>query len=729
MRAHLRPFLAVAVLLLSCPSLPAEEGMWMPQQIPDLASRLSALGFRGDPAAFADLTGQPMGAIVHLGGCSASFVSPEGLIMTNHHCAVGALQYNSTPQRNLLVEGFLARAREEELPNGPAARVLVTLAVKEVTEEITGGIAPSLDDRRRFDRIDRRIKQRVAACEAGGLRCRVDSFFGGLRYFETAQLEIRDVRIVYAPPAGIGNFGGETDNWRWPRHTGDWSFFRAYVGRDGKPAAYSKDNVPYRPTRWLPLQPGGVKDGDLVFVVGYPARTQRHQSYAEVKETTEWSFPQVIKTYQEQIELLESVARSDPELAIKAAPRLRGLNNTLTNRKGMLEGLLKGGILASKQRAEQELADWIAADPARKREYGDVLPALASLQAEAEKTRERDAALSRLFSASSMLSAAHTALLLSAARAKTDDLDREAEYQQRNWRSIREAQERAQHTIDPRIDEALRRWAMGYAAALPAEQRISGLDKIVGLTAGMSKDDSGRAIEQYLRSLYPGTRIADKDFRLGLLERSTAELLASKDTMLGLARLLDPLYQSNLEARKRREGAASRIRPRYMKALLAKAGGLVAPDANSTLRVTFGVVKGKPGPDGVFWTPFTTLRGIEQKATGEGEFAAPARELEAIRSLRAGTAPTPYLDPALGDVPVDFLSTVDTTGGNSGSPTLDAKGELVGLLFDGTYDTIASDFLYDRVNTRSIHVDLRYALWTMFQVDGASDLIREMGLR
>jgi hypothetical protein len=729
MKNRTRTCLVVAALLVAVtPPLAADEGMWMPQQIPDLAAKLKAMGFEGDPGAFADLTGQPMGAIVSLGGCTASFVSPDGLVVSNHHCATGALQYNSTPERNLLRDGFLAKTRDEEVSNGPGARLWVTVSVKEVTDAITGGLDPRLDDRRRFEAIERREKETTAACEAGGLRCRVASFFEGLKYFEIAQLEIRDVRLVYAPAEGIGDFGGETDNWRWPRHTGDWSFFRAYVGTDGKPAPFSQQNVPYHPSHWLPIQPAGIQAGDLVFVVGYPGRTERHQTFAEVKETTDWSFPRTIKSYQEQIDILEALARSDEALAIKAARRLQGLNNTLTNRKGMLEGLLKGGLLARKEQAEQDLVAWIAASPARQKEYGDVLPALDALQTEAERTRERDAVFGELFRSSTLLSAARTAWRLSEERAKQNDLDRDAEYQERNWSRIREAQEREQRSLDPRIDRALLRWSMLRAAALPADQRITGLDKMVGLTAGMSKADSQAATNAYLDTLYAGTRMADLAFRLSLLDKPVAEIRASKDGFVELALALDSLDREIRDARERREGALSRLRPRYMQALLAKAGGALAPDANGTLRVTFGTVKGRAGADGTCWTPFTTLGGIEEKNTGTGEFKAPRRELAAIAALRAGKK-TPYASPALGDVPVDFLSTVDTTGGNSGSPTLNGRGELVGLLFDGTFDTIASDYLFEPVNTRSIHVDVRYMLWTMSEVDGAGYLLDEMGVR
>jgi hypothetical protein len=718
----------LAIMMSSISPLIADEGMWMPQQIPDLAGHLREMGFEGDPAAFADLTGQPMGAIVSLGGCTASFVSPDGLIVTNHHCAAGALQYNSTPERNLLEKGYLARTREEELSNGPGAKVWVTQSVKEVTAEISGNLDPGLSDRERIDVIERRVKERTAACESGGLRCRVVPFFGGLKYFEIAQLEIQDVRTVYAPAEGIGAFGGETDNWRWPRHTGDWSFYRAYVGKDGKPAPFSKENIPFKPERWLRVQPAGVKAGDLVFVVGYPGRTQRHQTFAEVRETTEWAFPRTIKSYQEQIAILEELASGDEELRIKASSRLSGLHNYLTNRQGMLEGLLKGGILARKEADHRELEAWIASDPARTRQWGDVLSELDALQAEAEKTRERNAAFDQLFSASSLLGSARRAYLLSIEKGKKNDMDREIGFQERDWKTIRESEERMQRTLDARIDRVLLRHAMRVGAGLPAAQRIIGLDELVGLRPGMTEAEAQKAIDAYLDRLYAGTKLGDKEFRLSLLDKETAQIKAIQDPFIELALALDPLYQANFETQKRRQGALSRLRPLYMQALLAKAGGLVPPDANGTLRVTFGEVKGVETKDGIFWKPFTTLAGIEEKHTGEGEFDATEAQMEAIKALRAGKQ-TAYKKEELGDVPVNFLSTVDTTGGNSGSPTLNGRGELVGLLFDGTYDTIASDFLFDPVRTRSIHVDVRYLLWAMAEVDGASHLIREMGVR
>lgn len=716
----------VAALLTALP-LAADEGMWMPQQIPDLAPRLKELGFTGDAKIWADLTGFPMNAIISLGGCSASFISPDGLIATNHHCVQGSLQYNSTPEKNLIVDGYLARTREEELSNGPGSRVWVTVSVKEVTDEITGKIDPKLTDRKRYDVIDRRVKERTAACEKDGLRCRIASFFEGLRYFEIGQLEINDVRLVYAPPQGIGNYGGETDNWQWPRHTGDFSFYRAYVGKDGKPASYSKENVPYKPKHFLKVSPKGASPGELIFVAGYPGRTQRHETFAEVKDRTEWALPQSVKRSREMIALLEEATKGQKELEIKAEPRMRGLQNGMKKNDGVLAGLLKGGILARKEAKQKALESWIAADPQRQKEYGPVLTELAAMQSETLKTRERDSALGTISFGSTLLGTADNLHRLSLERPKKD-VDRDPAHQERNWTRMREGLERMQRTYDHRIDRPMLRYALLGAAGLPADQRIAPLDALVGLAPAMAKDDAAKKIDTYLDTLYAGTKLAEKDFRLGLFEKSTKEIVDTKDTAIQLAVALHPVMEANRERDKANDGKRSRLRPQYMRALLAQGGGLVPPDANSTLRVTFGRVMGVDPRDGMRYLPQTTLQGVVDKHTGEGEFDSPDRLLEAVKALRAGKK-SPYFDEKLGDVPVDFMSDVDTTGGNSGSAVLNSQGELVGLLFDGTLETVASDFLFDTEKTRSIQVDSRYLLWVWDAVEGAKHLLDEVGIK
>lgn len=703
----------------------ADEGMWMPQQIPALAPQLTAMGFTGDAGAFADLTGYPMGAIVSLGGGSASFVSPDGLIVTNHHCVQGALQYNSTPARNLMERGFLAKTRAEELWNGPGSRVFVTVSVREVTAEVLGGLDPALSDRALFEAVERRVKELTAAGEKDGLRCTIAGFFEGMKWFEFGQLEIRDVRLVYAPPAGIGNFGGEVDNWQWPRHAGDFAFYRAYVSPAGKAAGYARENVPYRPKQWLRVSPKGANPGDLVLVAGYPGHTARLTPFAEVRQTVGWSLPRTVRRNTDQIALLEQLARKDGETAIRVATRLRGLNNSLTKTKGVLDGMTRGGLLAAREAQEQALLAWINADPGRKAAYGDILPALDALAADRARTRERDSLLAEICGGrGSVMGAAQTIHRLSIERPKRDE-DRDPAYQERNWSRIREAQERLQHSLDATVDRVLMKYTLGGIAKLPASQRIDVLDREIGLVAGMSDADAGRAIDAFLEKLLSGTTLYQTDARLACLDRSTAALLAMDDTAIRLTAALHPLNEAVREKSKERSGASHRLGPRYAEAMLARNGGLVAPDANGTLRVTYGRVQGLAARDGLLFLPQTTLQGIVEKATPDSPFNMPEAQRAAIEALRAGKA-TPYFDPKLNDVPVNYLSTVDTTGGNSGSATLNGKGELVGLLFDGVFGSVASDYLYDPLRTRSIHVDSRYMLWTMAEVDGATKLLDEI---
>lgn len=254
----------------------ADEGQWMPQQLPQLAPRLKQLGIQLPARQLADMTRHPLSAMVSLGGCSGAFVSAEGLVITNHHCAFGAIQRNATAQRNLMAEGFLARSRAEELPAGSTERFYVTDRIDDVTAEVTGGLPATLGGAERHAQIEQRIKALIAACEQdAAYRCTVPSFHRGLSYYRVRQLMIRDVRLVYAPSERIGNYGGEVDNFEWPRHTGDFTFLRAYVGRDGRPADPSPDNVPYRPRDFLTVSTAGLRENDPILLAGYPGRTDR----------------------------------------------------------------------------------------------------------------------------------------------------------------------------------------------------------------------------------------------------------------------------------------------------------------------------------------------------------------------------------------------------------------------------------------------------------------------
>lgn len=710
--------LAVLMLMSVLGTVHAEEGMWEPQQLPDLARELKTAGLQLDPATLTDLTEYPMNAVIDLGGCSASFVSPRGLVITNHHCSWGSLQYNSTPENDLTKNGFLAEALPEELPAAPGSRVRVTVEVTDVTAAISGGLDDSLSGAERYDRIEEHEKKLIAGCEEhAGYRCRVQSFYGGLRYNLVKQLEIRDVRLVYAPAGAIGVYGGDIDNWMWPRHTGDFSFVRAYVGPDGSPADYAEDNVPYEPKHYLRVAAGGVDVGDYVMVVGYPGRTSRYRLASEVKNTFEWSYPNRRRVFDRTLEIIAEQSAGRPEVGLKYTSTVSGINNSNKNTQGMLDGYAGSGMLERKVKLEAELQAWIESSNERKKEHASTLATLNALIARDQSTQERDQLL-RQMGQSSMLGTARSLYRLSREREK-EDAEREPRYQERDMIQFRQGLQRLDRRYHPDVDKALWSYSLEEYQRLPADQRVKELDAFLGLN-GPSK------LGAKLDAMYEKTELGDTETRMKLIDADRATLESSKDPFI---RLAVALYDGD-RAREAEDEALSgefqHARSRYMEtmiAFLSSRGAAVYPDANSSLRVTYGNVRGYQPRDGMIYTPFTRLEGIAEKNTGEDPFDSPQSQLELIAAKDHGE----FALASLGSVPVNFLSTVDTTGGNSGSPTLNARGELVGLLFDGTYDSINSDWDFNTEKTRSIHVDMRYALWVMQKIDKAQNLLEELG--
>jgi hypothetical protein len=710
-----------AVLVFGSSLALADEGMWMPQQVPQLAEQLRAKGLQLDPNQFADLTGFPMGAIVSTGGCSASFISPVGLVATNHHCVYGYLQFNSTRERDLLTNGFLAPTRGDEIQASPNARVYVTTGIEDVTARVLGRIGPKTSDVERAKLIERRRKEIVSECEkAGGVRCRVASFFAGTQYLKTTQMEIRDVRLVYAPADGIGSFGGETDNWMWPRHTGDFGLLRAYVGPDGKPADFSPNNVPYQPKHFLKISTDDIDPGDMVIVAGYPGITFRYETAQETAMKIDYGFPTSIRYRQALMDILDRESQRGRDVEIKNAGRVRGLANYLKKYQGTLDAFEKGNLTEVRAAEEQKMRALIANDEALLRKHEAVMGELSRIFAEEQKTQERDTVLGWLYQASPMLSQANVLYELSRQRAKKD-IDREEGMQERDWPRIKGGLTSAQRSIDLGSDRAGLAFFLREAANLPEGQRIPAVEKALASTG---KEGVDAQVEAFLDRLYGNTQIGELSYREDLFDDTTAQLVARNDAMIAFAADLRPMLDANRDAGKQRTGALARLRPEYMQALRAVRGGLLAPDANGTLRVTFGEVIGYHPRDGVRYEPFTTAEGILEKHTGEGEFNAPSRLVELVRAKNYG----PYADPELGTLPVDFLSNVDITNGNSGSATLNAKGEFIGLAFDGNYEAMGVDYVVDPELSRTIHVDSRYMLWVMDAVDGADDLLREMGV-
>ncbi|MEQ1579534.1 MAG: S46 family peptidase [Steroidobacteraceae bacterium] len=717
------PFLLA--LLPLCGSALGDEGMWTPQQLPQLAGPLREAGLELDATQVSRLDDYPLGAVVSLGGCTGSFVSASGLVITNHHCAYGSIQYNSSATRNFITLGFHAQAQADELPAAPGSRVFVTVATTNVTDRIIDRGAARLTGRNRVDAIEDNEKRLVAACERDiGHRCNVVAFHGGLEYWLVKQLEIRDVRLVHAPPEGVGKFGGDTDNWMWPRHTGDFAFYRAYVGKDGKPADFSRDNVPYRPRLHLKLATAGIKEGDFVMVAGYPGRTNRHRLASEVAYTFERAYPEFVGLATTQLQVIEDASKNRDGAALKYASTVASLNNTLKNRQGMLESYRQTDLLARKQRELGELKAWVQGDPERTRRYAADITAVESVIAQ----RQALARLEFLIGPSTprLLGAARTLYRLANEKQKPTDLDRKPGFQSRNWPRIRQGLEAIDRRYDEQVDKALAAHFLKDYLALPADQQHTPFLSALGLR----RDTAPADIDSRLNALYQGSQLGSPESRLAWLERDVAAFRGSDDTFI---RVAVALYQDDRAREDRNdelEGALQRAYANYMRALIDwknARGEPIYPDANGTLRVTFGKVAGRTAgnPDGVAWTAFTSLRGIVAKHTGSGEFDAPDAQLAAIKAGRFGA----YEDPSLRSVPVNFLSTLDITGGNSGSPVLNARGELVGLAFDGTLDAVLSDWDFNAATTRTISVDLRYVLWQLQVVDQADSLLSEMGVR
>lgn len=707
------------------------EGMWQPHQLPEIADQLKALGLELDPSSMTKLTDFPLNAVVSLGGCSASFVSPQGLVITNHHCAYGSISYNSTEDNNILADGFLARTMSEELPARPGSRIYVTVAMEEVTDRVNATLTDSMTGSERYLAIEAAQKALVSECEKDeGHRCEVYSFYGGLSYYLIKQLAIRDVRLVYAPPESIGKFGGDIDNWMWPRHTGDFAFYRAYVDQDGRPADFSEDNVPFRPKHHLKVASKGPKEGDFVMLAGYPGTTNRYRLATEVENTFSWYYPVMQTVLAEWSQTIAEATAGNKDAELKYANLVASLNNYSKNFGGMLAGYSRSDLLERKRDLESELQAWIAGDETREARYATTLAELQALIAERQSTQERDLVL-RYMDRSAMLSAARRLYRLSVENEKPD-AEREPGYQERDITRFTQSLESIERSYEAGVDRAIWMYFLKRYLALPEDQRIASFDAFLGDVRG------DEALEQKLAAMYADTSLEDTQARLALIGKERSVFENSDDPFIQLAvAIFDDLMAIEKKG-KAMTGQFQVLRPKFMELLIAyykEQGKPVYPDANSSLRVTYGTVKGYTPPPGTIkgpadgndgkdsYVPFTTLQGIVDKYTGEEPFDSPQRQLDLIEKREFGD----YADPALDSVPVNFLSTLDITGGNSGSATMNSRGEFVGIVFDGTYESINADWDFND-NTRSIHVDVGYILWILEKIDGADNLIREMGL-
>jgi hypothetical protein len=711
-----RRWLIVSFALIFSLAVRADEGMWMPHQMKEL--NLARLGLQMDPDSLfkKDGTGL-MSAVVNLGVGTGEFVSPDGLILTNHHVAFGAIQRASSKEKDYLEQGFLAVTRAEEIPaQGYTADVL--LGYQEVTSEIAKSISPGMSYIQIYYAIEKAQKELVAEAEKEGpdIRATVASMYSGNQYYLFRFKRLKDVRLVYAPPQDLGNFGGEVDNWMWPRHTCDFSFLRAYVDKEGKGADYNAGNIPYHPKSFLKISREGVKEGDFTFVMGYPGRTSRNLTSSELEFDQE-SLRRRLSDFKDIIAFYEKAGQGNRDIEIKYASLVKGLHNSEKNMQGKLEGMDKYDLSGKKEAAEREFSEWIGQDPAGRRPYADILGRISDFMPRYADFTWKNNTLNGLtgFGGSTLLSQAYLIFRTVEERQKPDG-EREPAYQDRNLPYIKQGIQLAERGYDLPTDRTFFKHQLKKMLSLPADQ-------IPAAFQGLRAKKSEAAVDEYVEGLYNSTILSSPEKRLELLGLGPVDLARLQDPMIQLASDLEKELKGRREEGKALGQERAELKKIYERALLEKNQGRFAPDANGTIRFTHGLVEGYSPRDAVRYLPLTTLKGVIEKDTGEPPFRVP-KGLKALYKTRDFG---PYKDARLDDVACCFLNTTNVTGGNSGSPTLNARGEQVGIIFDMTYESVIGDYLVIPELQRSISVDIRYVLFVTEKFCGAGSLIKELG--
>jgi hypothetical protein len=695
----------------------ADEGMYPISEIYKL--NLKAKGLKIDPKAIYNPNRAGLiDAVVQLSGCTGSFVSSEGLIITNHHCAFGAVQAASTTENDYVTFGFHAPTLKDEIQaRGISARILESY--RDVSAEVLSVINDKMELAERAKAMNKKIREIVAETEKKypGKSAEVSEMFTGKVYVLFLSTVLRDVRLVYVPPRSIGEFGGENDNWVWPRHTGDFSFMRAYVAPDGAPAEFSANNVPYHPKKFLKVNPAGVEEGDFAFILGYPGRTFRHRTSHYLAYEENYRMPYIADLFDWQIATMEEMGKNDRAIALKHDARIKGLANTTKNYRGKLLGMKRLHIVENKQAEEKLLQQFIDADPQRKAVYGSVLEDIGNVYRDMTDHAATEMILDSQRSSSMILGYGLT-LYEAALELQKPDLDRLPAYTERNLGATKANLARGLRNYHEPTEKAFLKHAVLQALALPDNQRIEVIDRQF---KGRSEKEIGRTIDQ----AFAQTRLTNETDLIAAFGKTVEELSQLNDPFIRAASMLYPTYQQLRETRQRREGALSKLSAQLTDVKQQYQKTSFIPDANSTLRFTFGHIKGYTPVDATYFKPITTLTGVVEKTTGKEPYATPQKVLDLYKAKDFGR----YKSAKLKDVPVAILYDMDTTGGNSGSPVLNAYGELIGVNFDRAYEATINDYAWSESYSRSIAVDIRYVLWVTEKVGGAVHILKELGVQ
>lgn len=656
-------------------------------------------------------------ALVQVSGCTGSFVSNKGLIITNHHCAFSAVQLASTAINNYLKNGFVAQSQEQEI-EAKGLKIRITDSYEDVSNKILNAVANISDPVERINTIKRKQEElvRQAEKEDPTIKAEVSEMFIGKSYVLFRYKTIEDVRLVYIPRQNIGEFGGETDNWVWPRHTGDYSFLRAYVGKDGKSAPYSKDNVPYQPKKHLKVNPNGVKENDFTFILGYPGRTFRHRPAQYIRYQQEYLLPYVSNLYDFQNRQMEEAGKDNTDVALSLATRIKRNANVLKNYRGKLKGLRGIDLLSTKKQEDEALAAFISSKPELKDKYGNLLSDIDAYYQVSDQDALKELWINNIYSSTSLLRVARDLNAFKAALANERSPQSTKQLFEYNIASFKKNIKDIYASYNKQADQRIFGKMLEDAAAFQGKNQIVSIQKLQ-LNPQMANNYATQAIDE--------SKLADQNYILNSVLADANTLLQFNDKLLDVQNELDKDITTFAAEQKRREGVLNKLMGDYVAVKEIFQAKNFIPDANSTLRLTYGHIKGYSPADATYMKPFTTIEGIIQKGNlGLPEFDYPQEIKTAYLNKNFG----PYLMKDLGSVPVNMLYDMDTTSGNSGSPIMNANGELIGVNFDRAYDATINDFAWNESYSRSIGVDIRYVLWVADKIDNAHFILKEMGV-
>lgn len=718
-----KKFLFISLLTLSIVCLFGykwrEEGMFPLSEIHKID--LQKAGLKIEPNEVYNPNGVSLvDALVNVGGCTGSFVSDQGLIITNHHCAFSAVQLASTPENDYLNKGFVAHNKAEEIEaKGLTCRI--TDSYEDVSDRVLGAVAQVTDPASRISIINNTMRSIAAEAEAKdpSIKAEVSEMFIGKSYVLFRYKTILDVRLVYIPNRQIGEFGGETDNWVWPRHTGDFSFMRAYVGKDGKPAKYSKDNVPYQPKKALKVNPNGTNEEDFVFILGYPGRTFRHRPSQFVAYQADYVLPYVSNLYDFQIATMEKASKKDKSTELKLATRIKRNANVMKNYRGKLAGIHGIDLVDKKSEEDNALAQFINNNVDIKAQYGNLMQDIDQLYKQINGDANRDLWLSQIYGSTSLLNVARNINTFKNNLNKQSQSDK-ATYFNTNLPRLKQVLNTIYEAYDIDVDRRIFKKMLLDASNLLVNQRVVAVDKIT-----YRSSNTEQAIDEYINDTFSLTQLKDPNFVLNKLLKSAESLNSYKDGILvfeeGISRQIAELKPE----KDRREGLLNKLMGDYVNVKEKFLRKNFVPDANSTLRLTYGYVRGYSPADATYMSPYTTIKGILEKgASGNPDFYYPNIIKELWDKKDFGS----FAKKELNDVPVALLYNMDTTGGNSGSPIMNAYGELIGVNFDRAYGATINDYAWNESYSRSIGVDIRYVLWVASKIDKADFLLKEMGV-